>query len=298
MPATGDDAGPDIEARECGARLRDARLALGLDRAEAARELGIREAWLEAIEDGRLDELPGAPLRTDLIGSYADRLGFVGASFAARLGGAAEGRRRPGRFFFGTDGRLPVNRVLPIAAVLAAAAGGGWYLAADFGVPAERAVPAPEWPENLPEERPGAGERSGAGPEEAVSGDGTRVTGGAGMPVLPPIAPVSDPPVGEPAGARSEAGAQTPGPSAGPGAERSGGGEETAPVRQSAGRVRAVQRALARLGYDPGPVDGAIGPRTRAALRAYQDASGLAADGRLTPDLEREILSSAAATGS
>ncbi len=297
MPATGDDAGPDIEARECGARLRDARLALGLDRAEAARELGIREAWLEAIEDGRLDELPGAPPRTDLIGAYADRLGFEGASFAARLGGAAEGRRRSGRFFFDADGRLPVDRALPIAAVLAAAAVGGWYLAADFGVPAERAVPAPKRPGNPPEERPGAGERSGAGPAEAASGDGARVTGGAGMPVLAPIAPVTDPPVGEPVGARSEAGAQTPGPSAGPGAERRGG-DNTAPVRHSAGRVRAVQRALIRLGYDPGPVDGAIGPRTRAALRAYQDASGLAADGRLTPDLEREILSSAAATGS
>ena len=298
MPATGDDAGPGIEARECGARLRDARLALGLDRAEVARELGIREAWLEAIEDGRLDELPAAPLRTDFIGAYADRLGFEGASFAARLGEAAEGRRRSGRFFFDADGRLPVDRVLPIAAVLAAAAVGGWYLAADFGVPAERAVPAPERSGGPQEERPGAGERSGAGPAEAASGDGTRVTGDAGMPVLAPIAPVSDPPVGEPAAARSEAGAPMPGPSAGPGAERGGGGQDTVPVRQSAGRVRAVQRALIRLGYDPGPVDGAIGPRTRAALRAYQDASGLAADGRLTPDLEREILSSAAATGS
>ena len=41
-----------------------------------------------------------------------------------------------------------------------------------------------------------------------------------------------------------------------------------------------------------------IGPRTRAAVRAYRDATGLAPDGGLTPELEREILSSAAATGS
>ena len=36
-----------------------------------------------------------------------------------------------------------------------------------------------------------------------------------------------------------------------------------------------VQRALACLGHDPGPADGLPGPRTTAALRAYQYASGL-----------------------
>lgn len=34
-------------------------------------------------------------------------------------------------------------------------------------------------------------------------------------------------------------------------------------------RVREVQKALVETGYDPGPVDGRLGPRTKAALRRY-----------------------------
>jgi Putative peptidoglycan binding domain len=33
--------------------------------------------------------------------------------------------------------------------------------------------------------------------------------------------------------------------------------------------VRELQEALAKSGYDPGPVDGIMGPRTKDALRKY-----------------------------
>jgi len=33
--------------------------------------------------------------------------------------------------------------------------------------------------------------------------------------------------------------------------------------------VREVQQALLALGYDPGPIDGIMGPRTKSALRKY-----------------------------
>ncbi len=45
--------------------------------------------------------------------------------------------------------------------------------------------------------------------------------------------------------------------------------------------VAGVQRALAAAGFDPGPADGVFGPRTRAAMLAYQHTEGLAA-GHLT----------------
>jgi membrane-bound lytic murein transglycosylase B len=42
---------------------------------------------------------------------------------------------------------------------------------------------------------------------------------------------------------------------------------------------KELQILLAKRGFDPGPVDGRIGPRTRAAIRAYQASRGQLPDG-------------------
>src|SRR3954454_15425863 len=47
--------------------------------------------------------------------------------------------------------------------------------------------------------------------------------------------------------------------------------------------VRTLQRRLTRLGYAPGPVDGRFGPRTEAAVLAFQTRQGLTADGLVGP---------------
>jgi len=47
----------------------------------------------------------------------------------------------------------------------------------------------------------------------------------------------------------------------------------------------AAQAALAHLGYNPGSLDGIIGAKARAALRAWQKAQGLPADGYLSPQM-------------
>jgi len=47
--------------------------------------------------------------------------------------------------------------------------------------------------------------------------------------------------------------------------------------------VRAMQARLVSMGFDPGPVDGAWGPRTRAAVIEFQLANGLKPDGIVGP---------------
>ena len=40
-------------------------------------------------------------------------------------------------------------------------------------------------------------------------------------------------------------------------------------------KVRRVQQALQSKGFDPGPIDGVIGPKTEDALRNFQDRFGI-----------------------
>ena len=56
------------------------------------------------------------------------------------------------------------------------------------------------------------------------------------------------------------------------------------------GRIANLQRALRRLGYDPGPVDGIPGARTRAAIRAFQADAGLPVTGQISERLESAVL--------
>lgn len=56
-----------------------------------------------------------------------------------------------------------------------------------------------------------------------------------------------------------------------------------------AGRVRVLQRALGKLDWAPGPVDGRFGPRTEAAVLRFQMATGLAVDGVVGPATWRTL---------
>ncbi|WKZ82450.1 MAG: peptidoglycan-binding protein [Acidimicrobiia bacterium] len=53
--------------------------------------------------------------------------------------------------------------------------------------------------------------------------------------------------------------------------------------------VRELQAFLAAVGHDPGPIDGVAGSKTITALRAFQEARGIAADGVVGPTTRQHI---------
>jgi hypothetical protein len=55
-------------------------------------------------------------------------------------------------------------------------------------------------------------------------------------------------------------------------------------------QVKALQRALAQLGYSVGTIDGDYGPSTQTALEKFQSAAGLTADGVFGPTTRAALI--------
>src|SRR5215475_14495940 len=51
------------------------------------------------------------------------------------------------------------------------------------------------------------------------------------------------------------------------------------PSGKSKDVILGLQKALKKVGYDPGPIDGIMGKKTSEALKQFQRDNGLAADG-------------------
>ena len=64
------------------------------------------------------------------------------------------------------------------------------------------------------------------------------------------------------------------------------------------GMTRTVQEALVEKGFDPGPVDGIWGSKTKAALMKFQEGAGLTANGKVDKATMSSLLSSMSAAPS
>ncbi len=60
--------------------------------------------------------------------------------------------------------------------------------------------------------------------------------------------------------------------------------------KETVGLIRAVQHILAKLGYDPGPVDGVMGAGTRRAIRTFEEEQKMTAGGRISGRLLKALI--------
>ncbi len=139
-----------------------------------------------------------------------------------------------------------------------------------------------------------AGGATGKAAETSIGAEGAATK----VAEAPPAPPADRPGSADMDSARAER-LPTPGtePSEDP-LPRSGGRQGAAPASEAAASaqsardrqlVAGTQSGLKRMGYDPGPIDGILGPRTQAAIRAYQKDHGLAVDERPTQALALHI---------
>ena len=117
-------------AVEFGASLREIRLAHQRELADVSADLRIRQVFLQAIEEGRFEDLPGPTYAVGFVRAYADYLGLEVEEVINRfkeMGGGVAPQTSLVPPSIVAEGRLPTGSVLLVAAVLAAAAYGGWY---------------------------------------------------------------------------------------------------------------------------------------------------------------------------
>jgi cytoskeleton protein RodZ len=118
------------EAARLGEGLRDARLSLGYSIDEMAAHLRIRRPHLEALEEGRLRDLPGTAYVLGFVRSYGHALGLdpddVAAHYRALPG---FGVARPQLVFPEpkADRAMPAARVMAVGGVLAVCAYVAWF---------------------------------------------------------------------------------------------------------------------------------------------------------------------------
>lgn len=112
------------------AELRRAREDLGRDLVRIAGDLKIRRVYLEAIEEGRFDDLPGTTYAVGFVRAYADHLGLDSIEIVCRFKDEVEGVNERHQLVFPTpapESKIPSGAVLLISVLLIALAYGGWY---------------------------------------------------------------------------------------------------------------------------------------------------------------------------
>jgi len=131
--------------RTIGQLLRETREGFGSDLNRVATALRIRAAYLEAIEEGRYDQLPGAVYALGFVRAYATHLGLDGEEAVRRFKLEAEGFEGQRDLTFPVplaERSVPGGTMLLVAVILAICGYGLWYYLSSSARPRPERVAA------------------------------------------------------------------------------------------------------------------------------------------------------------
>lgn len=136
-----------VTAPRVGADLAAARERLGWGLAELSAYLRIRRSYLVALEQGRIDELPGNAYALVFLRSYAMVLGLDPDELSRRFKAEAAEVGRKTELAFPAplpERGLPAGAVVLLGLVLVVGAYAGWYrLSGEGRLPTEAVTPLP-----------------------------------------------------------------------------------------------------------------------------------------------------------
>ena len=131
-----------------GALLKASRVRVDEQTEDVATDLRISRRYIEAIEEGRFDVLPGRTYAIGFVRAYADHLGLDADEVVRRFKLECEDTQKGPDLHFPEpipESKVPGAAIVMIGALLASAAYGGWYFSTGRDEPALEAVaPVPE----------------------------------------------------------------------------------------------------------------------------------------------------------
>ena len=123
-----------VQPGAVGRVLRDAREGFGQDIPTVSQQLRIRSVYLNAIEDGRYQDLPGSTYAVGFVRSYAEYLGLEPNEIVRRFRDEAaevNGRTKLNFPMPAVEARVPSGALVLMALMVAVLAYGGWYYLSD-----------------------------------------------------------------------------------------------------------------------------------------------------------------------
>ncbi len=178
----------ELQGESVADTLIRARQQIGQDLRSIAEVLCIRYSYLDAIERGQYENLPGATYAVGFVRSYAEYLGLDGEQVVERFKTEVEGLDSQTKLHFPTpapEGKMPGGAVFLVAALIFAGAYGVWFYLSNQGESlTDLVAPVPERLQELV-----------AGGSTAGSGDVTPATPASPAPAEPAAAAAPPAPV-------------------------------------------------------------------------------------------------------